>query len=122
MRIVGTNLVLEMLRAMQEEGFSDISDAIESVETKNFRLEGDKGEIDLYRPDAKSELLLKKLKFSIKNSTEGFENEVVRITYSLKTKKVTFYFASGKSVCKRHDEVTFDILGVNGSELFDHLT
>ena len=122
MRIVETNLILEVLRAMKDEGFDDISKAMETVELKNFRLEGDKGEIDLYSPDAKSELFMKKLKFSVKNSTEDFEKDVVRITYSLKTKKVTFYLASGKSICKKHDEVTFNILGVNGSELFDHLT
>ena len=115
-------MLLEVLKAMQEEGFKDITEAIESVELKNFQMEGDKGEIDLYKPDAKSELFMKKLRFNIKNSTEEFEKNVVRITYSLKTKKVTFYFANGKSVCKKHDEVTFDIVGIDGSELFDHLT
>ena len=122
MRIVETSLILEVLKAIKDEGLADISQAIESVEIKNFRLEGDKGEVDLYSPDAKSELFMKKLKFTVKNSTEEFEKDVVKITYSLKTKKVTFHLASGKTICKKYDEVTFDILGVNGSELFDHLT
>ena len=122
MRIVETSLILEVLRAIKDEGLVDISQAIESVEIKNFRLEGDMGEVDLFSPDAKSELFMKKLKFTVKNSTEEFEKDVVKITYSLKTKKVTFHLASGKTICKKHDEVTFDILGVNGSELFDHLT
>lgn len=121
--ILENAVLITLLEELEKKGCVNLEDAKDLIIKKNFQLEGDKGEIDFYGNSSKSEFFLSKLKIEIKNSIErNYEKNISKLTYSLKTKKVTIHFCDGKTISKKQDEVAFDLMGITGAELFNFLS
>lgn len=113
--IIIKEIILQIFREFEKLGIESIDEAIKHTDKNDIAYICPQREIKFKGHSIVHDVINKNLRISSNDiNTVGLK----KITYSKRFSKLTFHYQDGKKIEKEGDEVMFNLMSLNGDELF----
>lgn len=113
--IIIKDMILEIFREFEKLGIQSIEEAIKHTDKNDISYICPQREIKFKGHSVVHDVINKNLRIVSNDlSTIGLK----KITYSKRFSKLTFHYQNGEKIEKEGDKVVFNLMSLNGDELF----